>query len=98
MSLITALSNAVSGLAVAQHALSVTASNIANVNTEGYSRQGNRMNGRSCGLADEGLEVASVPAGALPAVLQAGRGLGPMQQAHGHVLDHGHVLGPVAGP
>ncbi len=60
--------------------------------------QGNRMNGRSCGLADEGLEVASIPAGALPAVLQAGRGLGPMQQAHGHVLDHGHVLGPVAGP
>ena len=60
--------------------------------------QGERMNGRSCGLADEGLEVASVPAGALPAVLQAGRGLGLMQQAHGHVLDHGHVLGPVAGP
>jgi flagellar hook-associated protein 1 FlgK len=39
MSLISALSNAMSGLAVAQHALDVTANNVANVNTEGYSRK-----------------------------------------------------------
>src|SRR5688572_10819456 len=39
MSLLSALSNARSGLAVAQHALDVTANNVANVNTEGYSRK-----------------------------------------------------------
>lgn len=39
MSLMSALSNARSGLAVAQHALDVTANNVANVNTEGYSRK-----------------------------------------------------------
>ena len=33
------LSNALSGLAVAQNALTVTSNNVANVNTEGYSRQ-----------------------------------------------------------
>ena len=39
MSLNAVLSNAIGGLAVAQNALSVTANNVANVNTEGYSRQ-----------------------------------------------------------
>ena len=39
MSLTAVLSNAVSGMAVAQHALGVTANNVANVNTEGYSRK-----------------------------------------------------------
>lgn len=39
MSLNAVLSNALSGLSVAQNALAVTANNVANVNTEGYSRQ-----------------------------------------------------------
>ena len=39
MSLSAVLSNALSGLAVAQNALSVTSNNVANVNTEGYSRK-----------------------------------------------------------
>lgn len=39
MSLMSALSNARSGLAVAQHALDVTANNVANVNTKGYTRK-----------------------------------------------------------
>lgn len=39
MSLNATLSNALSGLAAAQRALSVTANNVANVNTEGYSRK-----------------------------------------------------------
>ena len=39
MSLSAVLSNAMSGLAVAQNALSVTSSNVANVNTEGYTRK-----------------------------------------------------------
>ena len=38
MSLNAVLSNALSGLSVAQNALAVTANNVANVNTEGYSR------------------------------------------------------------
>ena len=39
MSLNAVLSNALSGLAVAQNAFAVTSNNVANVNTEGYSRQ-----------------------------------------------------------
>ncbi len=39
MSLTAVLSNALSGMAVAQHALGVTSSNVANVNTEGYTRK-----------------------------------------------------------
>ena len=39
MSLNAVLSNALSGLAVAQNALSVTSNNVANVNTEGYTRK-----------------------------------------------------------
>lgn len=39
MSLSAALGNALSGLSTAQRALSVTANNVANVNTEGYSRK-----------------------------------------------------------
>ncbi len=39
MSLSATLSNALSGLGAAQRALSVTANNVANANTEGYSRK-----------------------------------------------------------
>lgn len=39
MSLTAVLSNALSGMAVAQHGLGVTSSNVANVNTEGYTRK-----------------------------------------------------------
>ena len=39
MSLTAVLSNALSGMAVAQSALGVTSSNVANVNTEGYTRK-----------------------------------------------------------
>ncbi len=39
MSLNAVLANALSGLNVAQNALTVTSNNVANVNTEGYSRQ-----------------------------------------------------------
>ena len=39
MSLGAVLANALSGLNVAQNALTVTSNNVANVNTEGYSRQ-----------------------------------------------------------
>src|SRR5687768_8063064 len=39
MSLAAALSTAMSGLAVAQHGLSVTAGNVTNANTEGYTRK-----------------------------------------------------------
>ncbi len=39
MSLSATLSNALSGLSAAQRALSVTANNVANANTEGYSRK-----------------------------------------------------------
>src|SRR4051812_49625428 len=60
--------------------------------------QGNRMNGRSRGLADEALEVGGVPAGALAAVLERDGRLGVAQQVHRHVLHDGHVGGAVAGP
>jgi flagellar hook-associated protein 1 len=39
MSLAATLANALSGLTVAQRALSVTANNVANANTEGYVRK-----------------------------------------------------------
>ena len=39
MSLSATLNNALSGLTVAQHALSLTAHNIVNANTEGYARK-----------------------------------------------------------
>lgn len=55
MSLSATLSNALSGLSAAQRALSVTANNVANANTEGYSRkQVNQatqiVNGQSLGV------------------------------------------------
>src|SRR3954470_14568957 len=61
-------------------------------------RQGNRVNGRSRGLPDEAFEVGGVPAGALAAVLEAHGRPRLMQQVRGHVPDHGHVGGAVAGP
>src|SRR3954465_10438743 len=60
--------------------------------------QGNRVNIRSRGLSDEGLEVGGVPAGALAAALQADGWSRLMQQVRGHVSDHGHVRGAMAGP
>jgi hypothetical protein len=56
------------------------------------------MNGGSGALSDEGLEVGGVPAGAHAAALQADGRLRLAQQVHGHVPDHGHVLGRVTGP
>src|SRR3954452_8177653 len=42
--------------------------------------QGNRVNGRSLGLADEELEVGGVPAGALAPVLERDGRFGVTQQ------------------
>lgn len=58
MSLSATLTNALSGLSVAQRALSVTSNNVANANTEGYSRkqvnQATRMvDGQSLGVKSE---------------------------------------------
>jgi flagellar hook-associated protein 1 len=55
MSLSAALNNALSGLSTAQRALSVTANNVANANTEGYSRKevnqaSQIVNGQSLGV------------------------------------------------
>src|SRR4051794_4471425 len=59
--------------------------------------QGDRVS-RSGGAVEQAVEVGDVPAGELPSVLEAGRGLGLPDQVHRHVPDHGHVLGTVAGP
>jgi hypothetical protein len=48
--------------------------------------------------ANEAVEVIEVPAGELAAVLEAGGGLGLVQEVQGYVLDHRHVLRAVAGP
>lgn len=58
MSLSATLSNALSGLSAAQRALSVTANNVANANTDGYSRkqvnQATRIvDGQSLGVRSE---------------------------------------------
>jgi flagellar hook-associated protein 1 len=52
MSLSATLANALSGLNVAQQALSVTANNVANANTPGYSRK--VLNQESMVLTDLG--------------------------------------------
>ena len=61
MSLTGTLSTALSGLAVAQRALSVTAANVANVNTEGYVRKTVRqealvVDGRGAGARITAIE------------------------------------------
>jgi flagellar hook-associated protein 1 FlgK len=55
MSLAATLANALSGLTVAQRALSVTANNVANANTPGYSRK--VMAQESVVIADRGAGV-----------------------------------------
>jgi flagellar hook-associated protein 1 FlgK len=55
LSLTAALASAVSGLNVAQRALAVTANNVANANTEGYSRK--VVNQQALVLGDRGAGV-----------------------------------------
>lgn len=59
MSLNVVISNALSGLAVAQNALAVTSNNVANVNTEGYSRQVAQQ--EAVVLAGQGAGARSLP-------------------------------------
>lgn len=59
MSLSAALGNALSGLSTAQRALSVTANNVANVNTEGYSRK--QVNQATQIVDGQALGVRSLP-------------------------------------
>ncbi|MFO1048643.1 MAG: flagellar basal body rod C-terminal domain-containing protein [Geminicoccaceae bacterium] len=59
MSLNAVLSNALSGLAVAQNALAVTSNNVANANTAGYSRQVAQQ--ESVVLAGRGAGARSLP-------------------------------------
>jgi flagellar hook-associated protein 1 FlgK len=60
MSLTAALASAVSGLNVAQRALSVTANNVANANTEGYSRKIVNQQSLVVGNRGAGVEVTEV--------------------------------------
>ena len=57
MSLSATLANALSGLNVAQQALSVTANNVANANTPGYSRK--VLNQEAVVLSDRGAGARS---------------------------------------
>jgi flagellar hook-associated protein 1 len=58
MSLAATLANALSGLSVAQRALSVTANNVANANTPGYSRK--VLEQEAVVLADRGAGVKAI--------------------------------------
>jgi flagellar hook-associated protein 1 FlgK len=60
VSLTAALASAVSGLNVAQRALSVTANNAANANTDGYSRKIVSQQGLVVGNRGAGVEVTEV--------------------------------------
>ncbi len=60
MSLTAALASAVSGLNVAQRALSVTANNVANANTEGYSRKIVSQQALVVGNRGAGVEATEV--------------------------------------
>jgi flagellar hook-associated protein 1 FlgK len=60
MSLIQALSTAMSGLRAAQAGLSVTAGNVANANTPGYVRETANLVETSAGNAGIGVDVAGV--------------------------------------
>lgn len=59
MALNAVLSNALSGLAVAQNALAVTSNNVANANTDGYSRQVAQQ--EAVVLAGRGAGARSLP-------------------------------------
>ena len=60
MSLIQALSTAMSGLRAAQAGLSVTAGNVANANTPGYVRENADLVETSAGSAGISVDVAGV--------------------------------------
>jgi flagellar hook-associated protein 1 len=60
MSLIQALSTAMSGLRAAQAGLTVTAGNVANANTPGYVRENANLVETSAGSAGIGVDVAGV--------------------------------------
>ncbi len=60
MSLETSLQSAVSGLSVAQSALSTISNNVANVNTPGYTREITNLQSVVTGGVGTGVEVASV--------------------------------------
>jgi flagellar hook-associated protein 1 len=60
VSLTAALASAVSGLNVAQRALSVTANNVANANTEGYSRKLVNQQALVVGNRGAGVEATEV--------------------------------------
>ncbi|MCI5050032.1 MAG: flagellar basal body protein, partial [Rickettsiales bacterium] len=60
MSLTLALSNALSGLEVSQNALSTTSNNIANANTEGYSRQIVDQSAVTINDIGNGVQVADI--------------------------------------
>ncbi len=60
MSLTAALASAVSGLNVAQRALAVTANNVANANTEGYSRKVLNQQAVVVGSRGAGVEATDV--------------------------------------
>jgi flagellar hook-associated protein 1 len=59
MSLNAVLSNALSGLAAAQNAMTVTANNVANANTEGYSRQLPQQEAQAIGGRGTGARIAA---------------------------------------
>ena len=59
MSLNAVLSNALSGLAAAQNAMTVTANNVANANTEGYSRQLPQQEAQVIGGRGTGARIAA---------------------------------------
>ena len=60
MSLSIALQNAVSGLHLNQRALDVTAQNVANVNTDGYSRKQVEQQAVIIAGQGAGVEIASI--------------------------------------
>lgn len=60
MGLTLALSNAISGLTVSQQALATTSHNIANANTEGYSRQLVDQSARLTGGVGNGAQIDDV--------------------------------------
>ena len=60
MSLNIALNNAISGLQSTQRAIDVTAQNVANVNTAGYSRQVVHQQARSLAGQGAGVEISEV--------------------------------------
>lgn len=60
MSLSLTLNNALSGINVAQQSLSVLSSNVANANTEGYSRQVAELSPNTAGTQGAGVRVEQI--------------------------------------